>query len=673
MTAEDSTAKTPTYQASWPVVLGLVGLDYFSTLAYQPSIASEAAGLLAPLATAAVVLLTCLGALPVYAYVAGRANPGQGSFGMLERLIPGWRGKVLVLILLGFAATNFVFTRTLSTADASVHVLGNSVPGWQRALDDLAQAGQRLKPISNNSVWHWFWELWNRQLVTTILLLILSILFWMVGGSGFTRRLMRVAGVFVAFYLLLTAIIIGSGMLYLARHTPIIEQWWSAIQAGEWGIDKPLWARSDPGSLIRMCLYLLPKMALGLSGFEMSMAAVPLIRGERREQTIRTRKLMLTAVLIMSVLLLGSALVTTLLMAPGSLLAGGRGHERAIAAIAHGEALTEGIEASAVNPLFGPEFGTAYDIVTVLVLCLAGASVTLGMRSLLPQFLLRYGMELRWAYSIGFIFHVFTCINLIVTIVFRASVDSQRSAYAVSVLTLMTSAAFASTLDIRRRGRLLGLVAALPPAAITAVLAAMTLGIVIYHPGCLLIAGLFIVAIIVTSLASRWYRAREFRFDGFEFASDECRNLWEEIQRLECSIMVPIHPGGRVNPDDKEASIRQIRRFDREVPLIFVEVIVGDASDFSHRPLIEIQKTPGRYMVRVTRCVSVAHVLFAIAHEFSKVGQPPEIHFGWSDQNALAANLKFLLFGEGNIPFLVNDLLRRHEPDHKKRPRVVIG
>jgi len=142
---------------------------------------------------------------------------------------------------------------------------------------------------------------------------------------------------------------------------------------------------------------------------------------------------------------------------------------------------------------------------------------------------------------------------------------------------------------------------------------------------------------------------------------------------LESSVMLPIHPGGRVTPDDKEAAIRQIRGFDRDVPLIFVEVIVGDASEFSCRPLVEIQKTPGRYMVRVTQCVSVAHVLFAIAHEFSKVGQPPELHFGWSDQTALAANLKFLLFGEGNIPFLVNDLLRRHEPDHKKRPRVVIG
>src|SRR5260370_39168173 len=63
----------PGYRAAWPAVLGLIGLDYFSTIAYQPYIAAEGAGLLAPLATAALVLLTCLGVLPIYAYVAGNS------------------------------------------------------------------------------------------------------------------------------------------------------------------------------------------------------------------------------------------------------------------------------------------------------------------------------------------------------------------------------------------------------------------------------------------------------------------------------------------------------------------------------------------------------------------------------------------------------------------------
>ena len=100
----------------------LTGVDYFSTLGYQPSIAFENAGLLAPLATVVLVLVTLFGALPVYCYVGGRSFDGQGSIGMLARLVSGWPGKILVLVLLGFAATDFVITKTLSAADAAVHL-----------------------------------------------------------------------------------------------------------------------------------------------------------------------------------------------------------------------------------------------------------------------------------------------------------------------------------------------------------------------------------------------------------------------------------------------------------------------------------------------------------------------------------------------------------------------
>jgi len=61
--------------------------------------------------------------------------------------------------------------------------------------------------------------------------------------------------------------------------------------------------------------------------------------------------------------------------------------------------------------------------------------------------------------------------------------------------------------------------------------------------------------------------------------------------------------------------------------------------------------------------VSVAHVLAAIALEMARIGRPPELHFGWSNESPLAANLNFLLFGEGNIPWMVRALLRKAEPN----------
>ena len=137
-------------------------------------------------------------------------------------------------------------------------------------------------------------------------------------------------------------------------------------------------------------------------------------------------------------------------------------------------------------------------------------------------------------------------------------------------------------------------------------------------------------------------------------------------------VLVPHRPGRR-DLADKEADIRRRHRLADDVPIVFVEAEVGDPSEFQQSPLMQIKAEGERFIIRVERCVSVAHVLAALALELSQVGPPPEIHFGWSDENPIGAAIGFFLFGEGNVPWRVRELIRKAEPNPDRHPRVIIG
>ena len=263
----------------WPLVLCLVGVDYFSTLAYLPSIAVEAAGPLAPVAAGAVVLATFLLALPVYWYVVGRSTDGRGATGIFEDLIPGWRGKFVVLTLLGFAAADFVITRSLSLADAAVHLIHN--PHGHRLLerlpDNLIGDGHALWPPIANL----FRLLLEPQVAITLALSVISFGLWQLFKHGITRRMLWFAAIVVGCYLTLTAIVILSALVHIGQTPELWRGWIDTIfNEPESKIDAITTSnRSWIWAWLSAALWSFPQMALGLSGFEMIMTVVPRVGG----------------------------------------------------------------------------------------------------------------------------------------------------------------------------------------------------------------------------------------------------------------------------------------------------------------------------------------------------------------------------------------------------------
>jgi hypothetical protein len=388
-----------------------------------------------------------------------------------------------------------------------------------------------------------------------------------------------------------------------------------------------------------------------------------------------SRKLMFTAASIMAVYLVSTVLVTTLVVPQAALMPGGEAEHRALAYLAHGAPLAGGESNAAINPLFGHRFGDLFDLSSAVILCMAGASVTMGLQNLLPHYLNRLGMDVSWAGRVGAILFVLNGIVLLVTVVFQASPASQQWAYATSVLVLLAGGALAASKDLgattpHRMKRILLVVLAASASGFFLVMTGLTM--LINFSG-LAIAMCFVLAILVSSFVSRWIRSTELRFESFDFADEASHRRWKELRTSGPKVLVPHRPG-QTSLAEKYRNLQREHRLDPATPTIFIEAKLGDPSNFYQKPLMRIERDDELEVIRVSRCVSVSHVLAAICLELCDGGgEPPEIIFGWSHEQPLAANLNFLLLGEGNIPWMVKELVRKAMPTSARQPRIRIG
>jgi len=413
-----------------------------------------------------------------------------------------------------------------------------------------------------------------------------------------------------------------------------------------------------------MAIILFPKLALGLSGFETGVAVMPLVRGDATDteevpagRIRNTKKLLRTAALIMSAMLLSSSFVTAVMIPADAFLPGHPADGRALAYLAHER--------------FGAVFGTIYDISTISILWFAGASALAGLLNLIPRYLPRYGMAPEWARANRPLVLIITGITLAVTIVFNASVDAQGGAYATGVLVLMSSAALAVAITAWRHSHRWAVYI-----AITVVFGYTTITNVFERPEGIKIASLFILTIVVTSLVSRALRSTELRVHGIK--PDEMASQFLDTQtgnRAEGIRIIANRPGdGSLKEyEDKLQEARQTHHLTKDDPVLFLEVTPGDASQFSE--LLEVEgRCVGPYRVLRCRSAAIPNAIAALLlYIRDRTGQIPHVYFGWTEGNPITYLLKFLAFGEGDTAPVTREVLRQSEPDPLQRPRVHVG
>ncbi|GGV16559.1 amino acid transporter [Streptomyces litmocidini] len=607
----------------WWRVMCLTGVDYFSTLGYQPGIAALAAGLLSPVATIVLVIVTLAGALPVYRRVAEESPRGEGSIAMLSRLLSFWQGKLFVLTLLGFAATDFLITITLSAADASTHLVEN--PHLESALHD-------------------------KQMIITLVLIALL-------GAVFLKGFLEAIGVAVALvglYLGLNVVVVATGLWHVLTEGHVVTDWSAALTT----------EHGNVFAMVGVALLVFPKLALGLSGFETGVAVMPHVQGdpddteENPAGRIRgTKKLLTTAALIMSVFLICTSFITTVLIPQKEFESGGDANGRALAYLAH--------------EYLGSAFGTVYDVSTIAILWFAGASAMAGLLNLMPRYLPKYGMAPHWARAVRPMVIVFTLVAFLVTWIFDADVDAQGGAYATGVLVLICSAAIAVTIAARKAGQkgwTIGF------GVISVVFLYTTVVNVIERPDGVKIGACFIAGIVLISLLSRLGRVFELRVTHIEL-DETAERFIQDISRRAPRFIAN-------EPDNRDVAeyrdkIEQIRA-DNDLPttedFVFVEVTVTDPSEFEAGLTVRGEVMHERYRVLTVESSSVPNALAALLlHARDLTGVRPHVYFEWTEGNPFANFFRFFLLGRGEVAPTTREVLREAEPDRDLRPRVHVG
>jgi hypothetical protein len=451
--------------------------------------------------------------------------------------------------------------------------------------------------------------------------------------------------------------VIFRGLEEVFTHPEVLTAWKAQLMV-------PKYNNGNPMTIFLVAALLFPKLALGLSGFETGVSVMTLVKGDKRDteenpvgRVRNTRKLLLSAALIMSVLLICSSIITTTLIPASEFDKGGAAHERALAYLAY--------------KFYGNNFGIAYDISTILILLFAGASAMAGLLNLVPRYLPKFGMAPEWTKANRPLVLIFVAISLLVTFIFKASVEAQGGAYATGVLVLMTSAAVAATISTRKKQRGTKWIYG----TISTIFIYTTIVNIIEKPEGIKIAACFIVGIILISFVSRIWRTLELRVDSVELDLRALQFVQEAVEKGDTIRIIPNRPETKDKSeyDRKEMETRRDHDIPDNEQILFIEITIQDASNFIGQVKVRGHEVEGYRVLRATG-VAVPNSLAALLLHMGKLtGKRPHAYFNWGERGPGAYLVKFLFSGEGDIAPLTREIIRRVDTQVELRPVIHVA
>jgi hypothetical protein len=307
-----------------------------------------------------------------------------------------------------------------------------------------------------------------------------------------------------------------------------------------------------------------------------------------------------------------------------------------------------------------------YDISTIVILGLAGASAMAGLLNLIPRYLPRFGMAPRWAALARPLVLLILGIDVIVTLAFRADVEAQSGAYATGVLVLILSAAVAATLALWQERRL---TMAAYTGAVSLVFAYTLADNSMARPDGLIIGSIFTVLLIAASVLSRSIRSVEMRIPHGYFADVESWRMGPELRGKKVHL-VAVTTSSPETLRRKKAQLT--RHYNVRGPLLFLHVnLLDNRSEFSAPLEVTLRRDGNDYVAEAYGAIAIANTIAYV----SEAIDPISIFIDLTRRSLTSEAIRYLLFGEGETGLIVYTILLRYwdwTPEDDVRPLIFL-